>query len=408
MLGGLSAGLIAPHVFSWVAEYPILIVLALLCRPGLDLPQGRERYVWIGAVAAGAIVLLLMNAASERLDDTAKTIAVLALLAAGVALWRRPLAVAAIVAFLLIGNIVDSEDASSETLRSFFGVHKISETANGDYRVLMHGTTIHGAQRITAADDDEDDDEEEDDDDKKPAEKDKTASDRPTPLTYYFDGSPLAQTIAAAREKAAGTVRLAVVGLGSGTLACQTRPGDKLTYYEIDPLVVRIARDPDRFGFLTSCAAEAQIVLGDARLTLADAADGAYDIIIVDAFSSDAIPIHLLTREAMALYARKISADGMVIMHLSNRHLELASVVAGIAQANGMVMRLDDDETDNTDDDEYRFESTVAAAARKDADFGALAASQHWVTKAADPHQPVWTDDYSNVVGAILRKLRLD
>jgi hypothetical protein len=97
----------------------------------------------------------------------------------------------------------------------------------------------------------------------------------------------------------------------------------------------------------------------------------------------------------------------MVIMHLSNRHLELASVVAGIAQANGMVMRLDDDETDGTNDDEYRFQSTVAAAARKDADFGALAASRHWVTKAADPNQPVWTDDYSNVVGAILRKLRL-
>jgi hypothetical protein len=116
---------------------------------------------------------------------------------------------------------------------------------------------------------------EDDDDDEKPAEKDKTASDRPTPLTYYFDGSPLAQTIAAARQKAGGTVRLAVVGLGSGTLACQTRPGDKLTYYEIDPLVVRIARDPDRFGFLTFCAPEAQIVLGDARLTLADAGDGA-------------------------------------------------------------------------------------------------------------------------------------
>src|SRR6185295_15809738 len=184
-------------------------------------------------------------------------------------------------------------------------------------------------------------------------------------------------------------VRLAVVGLGSGTLACQTKPGDKLTYYEIDPTVVRIARDPERFSYLTSCAPDAQIVLGDARLTLADAADGAYDLIIVDAFSSDAIPIHLMTREAMALYAKKISPNGLVIMHLSNRHLELASVVAGIADANGMVTRLDD---------EYRFESTVAAVARKDEDFGALAKSEHWKKKAPDPGQRVWTDDYSNVV----------
>jgi hypothetical protein len=403
MLGGLSAGLIAPYVFNWVAEYPILIVLALLCRPGLSIPQGRERFIWIGAIAAALAVLLLMHGASERLDDSAKTVGVLALLAVALALWQRPLVIAAVVAFLLVGNLVDSEDSTSESLRSFFGVHKISETAGGNYRVLMHGTTIHGAERIAATDDDDDDD-----DDEKP-EKEKTPvakADRPTPLTYYFDGSPLAQTIVAAREKAGGTVRLAVVGLGSGTLACQTKPGDKLTYYEIDPLVVRIARDANRFSFLTSCAPQAQIVLGDARLTLADAPDGAYDIIIVDAFSSDAIPIHLLTREAMALYEKKISATGMVIMHLSNRHLELASVVAGVAEANRMVTRLNDDETDDTDDDEYRFESTVAAVARKDADFGALAASKHWEVKAADPDQRVWTDDYSNVVGAILRKLR--
>jgi hypothetical protein len=410
MIGGLSAGLIAPYVFSWVAEYPILIVLALLCRPGLALPRGRAWISWAVALLAAAAILYAMHEATERLDERVRNVAVLALLASSFVLWKQPLAVASIVAFILVGNLVNTEDATSQTLRSFFGVHKISESADGNYRILMHGTTIHGAERITPADDD---DEDEDDDTpgseqpKKVAIADNaTKVDRPTPLTYYFDGSPLAQTVEAARQKAGGPARVAVIGLGSGTLACQTRPGDKLTYYEIDPLVVRIARDVEKFTYLTSCAPDAAIVLGDARLTLVDAPDAAYDVIIVDAFSSDAIPIHLLTREAMELYARKIAPNGMVVLHLSNRHLELASVVAGIAQANGMVMRLNDDETDDTDDDAYRFESTVAAVARKDEDLGPLTASKHWVVKAPDPARWVWTDDYSNIVGSLIRKMR--
>jgi hypothetical protein len=401
MIGGLSAGLIAPHVFSWVAEYPILIVLALLCRPGLALPRGREWIVWLVALVAGAAILYAMHESTERLDDRVRNLGVLALLVWTFVLWKRPLAFAAIIAFILIGNIVNTADATSRTLRSFFGVHKISESADGNYRILMHGTTIHGAERITEP-------EEEEDDDKDPGEAERATAARPVPLTYYFDGSPLAQTIEAARAKAGGAVRLAVIGLGSGSLACQTKPVDKLTYYEIDPMVVRIARDPERFTFLTSCAPDAPVVIGDARLTLVDAPDAAYDLIIVDAFSSDAIPIHLMTREAMALYARKIAPGGMIVMHLSNRHLELASVVAGIAQQNGLVTRLNDDDTENTDDEEYRFESTVAAAARRDEDFGTLTKSEHWKTQAPDPDQWVWTDDYSNIIGSVIRKMRAD
>jgi hypothetical protein len=411
MIGGLSAGLIAPFVFSWVAEYPLLIVLALLCRPGaLVIPQeSRERILWVAAIIVAIAILFWMKETTEALDDTLRRVAVVVILGMAIAFWRRPLVLAAAVVFLLAANLIDTEDASSETLRSFFGVLKISDSQDGNYRVLMHGTTIHGAEQISASDEDDDDEE---DDDKTTGEKDtkagetrKTASERPAALTYYFDGSPLAQTIVAAREKV-GTVRLAVIGLGAGTLACQTNPGDQLTYYEIDPLVVRVARDPERFTFLSSCAPNAPIVIGDARLTLADAPDGSYDVIIVDAFSSDAIPIHLMTREAMALYASKIAPNGIIVMHLSNRHLELASVVAGVAQQNGLVARLNDDETEIVDDDKYRYASTVMAIAHKDEDFGALTKSTHWAKQTANPDQRVWTDDYSNVVGAIVRKLR--
>src|SRR5699024_6829611 len=155
--------------------------------------------------------------------------------------------------------------------------------------------------------------------------------------------------------------------LGTGTLACQLKPGDRLTYYEIDPSVVRIAKDPKRFSFLTECAPDAKIVIGDARLTLADSPDSQYDILIVDAFSSDAIPTHLLTKEAMAIFKDKIRPDGMILMHISNKHMTLAPVVAGVAEANDLVSRANDSD-EGYDDDNHVFGSLVVAVARKDED----------------------------------------
>jgi spermidine synthase len=167
---------------------------------------------------------------------------------------------------------------------------------------------------------------------------------------------------------------------------------------------VRIARDPYLFSFLWVCRPDVPIILGDARLTLADAPDGAYDLIVVDAFSSDAIPIHLLTREAMALYLKKLRPRGMVVMHVSNRHLELASVVAGIAAANGRVTLVSDEVDLDEAANPYKFVGTVAAVARGEEDFGALAHSRDWMLEPPDPNQWVWTDDYCNIVGAVIRK----
>ena len=131
-----------------------------------------------------------------------------------------------------------------------------------------------------------------------------------------------------------------------------------------------------------------------------------YDIIYVDAFSSDAIPIHLLTREAMAIYLRKLAPHGIAVIHVSNRYLELASVVSGIAAANGAVARVNDGSDVVEKVSEYLFVGTVVAVARNDADFGALAFSNYWPLKTPDLNQWVWTDDYSNVVGAIMRQIK--
>ena len=388
VIGGVTAGLIAPHVFNWVAEYPILIALAALCRPGLALPRDRtRRYLLFGGIAAAAVMLAVWALYPIVVDETAFTWAVAALLGSAMLLWRVPLAFAAVIAFTLLVNHGVVEQDGAISVRSFFGVSRVFDTADGQFRLLQHGTTLHGGQRIRQANGE-------------PA-----AIDPPEPLLYYWDGSAISQALEAVRARLDDPMRFAVIGLGAGALACRAGPQDTVRYYEIDPAIVRMARAPHLFSFLRICRPDVPIILGDARLTLAEAPDGAYDLIIVDAFSSDAIPIHLLTREAMAIYLKKLSAHGMVVMHVSNRHLELASVVAGIAAANGLTTLFSEGADIDEAANPYKFSATVAAVARSEEDFGPLAHSADWTLASPDPNQWVWSDDYCNIVGAVIRKL---
>jgi hypothetical protein len=404
VLGGISAGLIAPHVFSWVAEYPILIALAVLCRPApgviatphptrlaslADLPvPGRytARYLVCAALAAAGCLLTICTFFPSVFDETTFNRTAAVLLIACVPLWRAPPALAAIIASVLWANQILLEETGAISVRSFFGVAKIVESSDHQFRILQHGTTMHGAQRIRTA-------------------EGGPVTGPPEPLLYYWEGSAIAQTFDALRARREAPIRYAVIGLGAGSLACLAGPDDTVDYYEIDPAIVRIARDPKLFTFLSACRPHAPIVLGDARLTLAQAPAAAYDLIIVDAFSSDAIPVHLLTREAMTVYLAKLSAHGMIVMHISNRHLELASVVAGIAAANGLITLVNDSADVDEMANPYRFPGTVAAVARGMEDFGPLAQSGDWERTAPDPKQWVWTDDYSNVFGSVVRKL---
>jgi hypothetical protein len=389
MIGGIAAGLIAPHVFSTVAEYPILIVAAILCRPGVAVGEGlRENLVWLGLVVLALTVAIAGPVFGYVMEETRYKYAIATLLVVSVLFWRDPLKFAAMIALtFVVIRLYGPESGGREYVRSFFGVHKIFETADGEFRVLQHGTTEHGAQRIRTPDG-------------------QPVTGRPEPLTYYHLTSPIAQGIKGARISKQGPIRLAVIGLGTGSTACLTEPGDKLTYYEIDPAVIRIAKDSNRFTFLKECTPDAEIVVGDARLTLADAEDGQYDVIVVDAFTSDAIPVHLMTREAMALYVKKLSPHGMVLVHVSNRHMELSSVVAGIAHANGLVTWVDDKGTDE-DEANYKYTSTVCAVARDEDDFPTdMAENDDWELEEPDEDQWVWTDDYSNIIGAMIRHLR--
>jgi hypothetical protein len=393
MVGGLFAGLIAPFTFSWIAEYPILVALAVLCRPPREEFWPRwSRWYW-PVLAVVAIALIAPSYTTGKVftwmdDQRVYVVGAVAIAAMILAILlkvnRFKLAAVVILALVLI-RVYPSDDGRVETVRSFFGVHKIVVTPHGQYHVLMHGTTIHGAEKVL-------------NDDGTPV------AGRPEPISYYHKDGGIGQAITAIRERKGGPIKVAVIGLGAGTLTCASQPGEDWKFFEIDQSMVDTARDPKYFTFIQNCEPDLKPVMGDARLTFAREPDGVYDLIIVDAYSSDAIPIHLATEEAMEIYKDKLAPQGAVVMHVSNRHLELASVVVGIADANDLKSWVYSE--DSNRDNEYIFATSVVVSAREEADVGKLASSDVWALTEAEDHQRVWTDDYSNVLGAVWRRLR--
>lgn len=393
MVGGLFAGLIAPYTFSWIAEYPILAALAVLCRP-----PAQERWPrwsrWYWPLLAIAAVLLIAPSYNEGklfawLEEqrvyVISAVAIVGMILAVLRMAGRAKLAGIVVLALVLIRVYPADDGRVETVRSFFGVHKIVVTPNGQYHVLMHGTTIHGAEKFQ-------------NDDGTPA------TGRPEPITYYYKDGGIGQAISAIRERKGAPLRVAVIGLGSGTLTCASQPGEDWKFFEIDQSMVDTAKDPKYFTYIQKCEPDLKPVIGDARLTFAREPNGIYDLIIVDAYSSDAIPIHLATEEAMEIYKDKLAPQGAVVMHVSNRHLELSSVVVGIAEANDLKSWVYSE--DSNRDNEYIFSTSVVVSAREEADVGKLASSEQWELTEADEKQRVWTDDYSNVLGAVWRRLK--
>jgi spermidine synthase len=396
VIGGIFAGLLAPQLFNRTSEYPILIVAALLALPGAFGGNLRDYLgrIW-PALAVAALAVIAPLVIDLRLSQEALLpfqVALVTLVGLMLLQRRDParFAALAVVAFIVTGTWQPGVSAI-ETTRSFFGVHRVVDTDGGTHRLLFHGTTIHGVEHVRNADG-------------------TPTTGRPEPLVYYYFGGPISEGVAAARAAqgapgAQNALRnVAVVGLGAGSLACHRQDGESWTFFEIDPEVVRLARDPGRFRFLSGCAPQAPVVLGDARLTLTGAPQQ-FDLIVLDAFSSDAIPAHLLTREALRGYLARLSPRGTILMHISNRHMELPSVVAAVGAAEGLVTFVKtDDKADNFMSD-FRSNALVAVLARNAADLGPLPQMEGW-HKAAPTSVAPWTDDYSDIMGAILRKKR--
>ena len=388
VLGGVFAALVAPHIFMLIYEYPILIVAALLALPGMFASAPGRIAAEAGPVLFVALFAIMARFVFDIRLPAAAQLPFLIVLVALVALMlverERPVRFLTLVAlgFVLTG-LWQPGFNRIEAVRSFFGVHQVVETADGRYLLLSHGTTLHGAERIS--------------------DSTSTGTLTPEPLTYYYFGGPISESIDLVRAARGGLDRVAVVGLGTGSLACHKRNNEQWTFFEIDPAVVRIARDPRLFNFVSACAPDLPIVVGDARLTLAASAQR-YDLIILDAFSSDVIPVHLLTREALEGYLTRLEEGGVVVMHISNRYMELGSVVAALGAAEGLRVFIKEDHRPQTSPFDFKTNARVAVLARQRADLGDLPLRPGWHEIRPEPGVPTWTDDYSNILGAILRE----
>jgi hypothetical protein len=410
-LGGLFNALVAPVLFERVVEYPLAVVLACALLPARkrrasdetaagDAARGgdtdnaararaahnegdarnarvvtRERLLDFGfPVLLGALTALLGVVTRRMGWQTVESLA----LVVGVPLIlcyllrRRPLRFAFAVGAVMLGGFfwrgLGSETVHAE--RNFFGTVRVVRDEGDELNWLYHGTTIHGRQSTRL-------------------------DSRCEPLSYYHPKGPLAQVFNAYNAQPSAP-NVAVVGLGTGTTVAYARAGQRWTFYEINPAVVSIASTPDYFSYLSYCSQNAavEIVLGDARLRLSDAAPATFGLIVLDAFSSDAIPVHLMTAEALDLYLSRLAPGGLVAYHVSNRSLNLHPVVADLARSRGLAaLAFNDNERLPG-----KEPSHWVVVARRAEDLAALAADARWRPLEADPRRRLWTDDYSNIV----------
>jgi len=376
-LGGVVNSLLAPAVFNTLLEYPIALLLVFFFLPRrADPSPGRWKHLGqLVPIVTGVTLAATVLAGSLR-EDLSPGRAVLLLcscaLLASLALLRRPALLGLAAAVLFASATVAGSSGGGVLLldRNFYGTLRVASAEQGRYHILRHGTTLHGAQRV--------------------------GSGALEPTSYYHSSGPLSDVFRAL-QPSGRTGATAVVGLGTGTTACLAAPGDVFTFYEINPLVVRIARDPALFTYLRDCPGDHRVVLGDARLSLADAAPGAYGLIVLDAFTSDAIPMHLLTREAFQLYERRLSDAGVVAAHVSNRYADLEPVIGRVAAEAGMSCLTRSDAGGASHYEQAA--SKWVAVARQAPDFGRLADTPGW--RPCRTSAPLWTDDYANVAGIL-------
>jgi len=381
VLGGIFSALLAPVLFDWVYEHPILLMGAALLLPERPLIP-RLGMFWRGSLAgkasAAALVLLAsvlawqLTGFTERGqgDQVLLFAAVITLLGIAV-IGSRP-AYIAIAALLMLGHgglMTLEASAKGQRERNYFGVYRVEEVDGGRMRQLSHGTTVHGKQWLEPG----------------------RALD---PTTYYGPTSGIGIVLKSAPADAS----IGIVGLGAGTLACYRKPAQDWTFFEIDPKIWDYSRD-GTFTFLQTCTPDAQVAIGDARLSLAQENSGAFDVLAIDAFSSDSIPLHLLTQEAFSTYGRVLEADGLLLVHISNRFLDLAPMVAAQAQEIGWYGRIRFDQDDLA---EGITPSIWIALARDETRFAAVErTSQLDWGDLPSPARRAWTDENASILPLI-------
>ena len=391
MIGGLFTGLIAPLIFNTIVEYRLLLIAAILCLPmAKAAPPLRAQ---LGFVTFGLIIAIGFNILSTMVRAYDPAFYFIIALATGVAFLaivvfnrsgRIAGAGALAATFIAMAPIAGEREA---TVRSFFGVNYVRLSGDYQARLLLHGSTIHGAYRILDL-------------------EGKPMTGRPQPTTYYHDDGAINIALKAARAEAGGRLgSVAVLGLGVGAMACQSAPGEQWSFFEIDREVVTLARRKDLFPFVSTCTPDARIVIGDARLTLQKETTR-HDVIILDAFSSDAVPAHLLTKEAFAIYLQQLAPDGMIIAHVSNRYMDLRSVAEAAGLAHNLATAsaaINVDLQQPKGQIQLATPTTAVAFSRNPAAINALLMDKSWRKPLPDAASTLWTDDYANIPGAMAR-----
>ncbi|WP_239805315.1 fused MFS/spermidine synthase [Croceicoccus hydrothermalis] len=383
-LGGVFTALVAPVLFDWVFEHAILLLMAAWLvgdRQILPMAEGfwdglPRRRIMAGLVVAA--VLIAWGIAS--LDPLTQADFVLMLVFVMAALGVIALGVrwsfAAIFAALMIGNggwATIGKSLDGARTRSYFGIYEVTLAKDGALRQLTHGTTLHGQQWTDPARAHE-------------------------PTSYYGHSSGIGLALDHADALLGPEANIGVVGLGTGTLACYRRPGQDWTFFEIDPTVLAYSRD-GTFTFLRDCAPNAEIVIGDARLKLTEQARGRFDLLAIDAFSSDSIPMHLMTQEAFATYGEALADDGVLLVHVSNRYIDLSPMIAALARADGWHGRV---RRDLTGLGKAITPSIWIALARNEAVLNALEQESQTEWEALPPPaRRAWTDDNASILPLI-------
>jgi hypothetical protein len=379
MLGGLFNTLVAPAVFSGVFEYPIVLVLACLFRRGRP-PAGQSRLsasdiVW-PLVAAALTAILLIGIRVGGLQEYLIVVGLIPPVFVCAIRSRWPVTFAlSLGAMWLVASWVNAPQRTLHTERTFFGVYRVNVDPSGRFRQLFHGTTLHGRQAIEPMEQNE-------------------------PLTYYHRTGPFGQAFTQLPHVTGGS-EIAVIGLGVGSLASYACADQHWTFFELDPAVERLARTEEYFTYLRTCGPRCRVVLGDARLSLEAEPPSRYSLLVLDAFSSDAIPTHLLTSEAIQLYRSRLIPGGVMAFHISNRHLRLSRVLSRLAERHSLTAMEWYDHLLDKGAPVGKTPSDWIVMAASPGDLGSLASDARWTRLGLSDSTPLWTDDFSSILGVL-------
>ncbi|HEX2271410.1 MAG TPA: fused MFS/spermidine synthase [Pyrinomonadaceae bacterium] len=379
-LGSLFNVLIAPILFASVLEYPLAIALACILQRG-DSRDSKQRYLdviyplvlYVSIVAVTMLVPYLRTSTS-----TIKLLIVpgIPLIIINHFFRERPVRFALGLCAVMLASIFYAGDTDRKlhVARNFFGTIRVTTDPAAKVNSLYSGNTIHGRQSIDQ-------------------------SRRCEPLSYHHEYGPLGQVMAVFNAAPANP-RVGVIGLGAGAMAAYSKPDQQWTFYEINPDVINVARNPQHFTYLQNCASGSMTVVeGDARLKLQNAPEGHYGLIVLDAFSSDAIPVHLLTQQALDLYLSKLAAGGILAFHASSRSLDLNPILADLAESRNLIcIAFDDRKPDSL---AGKDPSQWVVMARAPEEISYLSINTQWQRLRGRKGARVWSDDFSNIVRAI-------